>query len=111
MAMAAVNAATMTAIAVTVLRLEPRLAGWRQGAAAALPLVALPAGTFGCGFPVFGAVAAGLPALPATLAGLVSIGLAVVAVHVMLGLAEAGSPRRAEGDWLTAGMYSRGCTP
>jgi hypothetical protein len=88
MAMAAVNAATMTAIAVAVVRFEPRLHGGRQAWAAVLPLVALPAGTYACGFPVFGAVAAGLSTPAITAAGLLSVGLALGAVHTLLGLAE-----------------------
>lgn len=88
LAMAAVNAATMTAIAVTVLLVEPRLEGGRQALAALLPLAALPAGTFVTGFPVFGAVAAGASMGVIACAGLVSIGLALLAVHGLLSLAE-----------------------
>jgi hypothetical protein len=92
MAMAAVNAATMTLIAVTVLRLEDRVTGWRQVSAVALPLTALPAGTYACGFAVFGAVGAGWTGGPVMLAGLVSVGLSLLAIHALLGLAaERGS--------------------
>jgi hypothetical protein len=87
-AMAAVNAATMTAIAVTVLLLEPRLRGRYQVLAAVLPLAALPAGTLVTGFPVFGAVAAGASAGVIAAGGLVSIALSMLAVHGLLALAE-----------------------
>jgi hypothetical protein len=90
LAMAAVNAATMTAIAVAVLLLEPRLTGWRQALAAVLPPAALPAGTFAFGFPVFGAVAAGASTWLIAAGGLASIGLAMLAVHGLLALAESG---------------------
>lgn len=90
LAMAAVNAATMTAIAVTVLLVEPRLTGRRQALAAVLPVAALPAGTFATGFPVFGAVAAGAPAGVIVAGGLASIALAMLAVHGLLTLAGSG---------------------
>jgi hypothetical protein len=90
LAMAAVNAATMTAIAVTVLLVEPRLRGRRQALAVVLPLAALPAGTFAVGFPVFGAVAAGAPSGLIALAGVVSMALAMLAVNGLLAAAHAG---------------------
>ncbi len=94
MAMAAVNAATMTAIAVTVLLVEPRLAGRHQALAALLPLAALPAGTFVTGFPVFGAVAAGAPTGIIAVAGVVSIAAAVLAVQGLLALGRSGARTR-----------------
>jgi hypothetical protein len=90
--MVAVNAATMMAITVAVYCLEGRVRGKLVGLAFVLPGLAVPASTMSLGLPVWSAVGAGLPGPLMLVASLLTIGLAVAALHGMMRLAEEVGP-------------------